>query len=382
MVIDLEESREKIDEIDREIARLLEERMKVANDVVAYKRSTGKKVYDPEREKQKLETLRGYVSSSFNEMAVEDLFRQIMSISRKYQYQTLGPGANIIPFRQMDHLEVDGDTRVVYFGERGAFAEQAMYEYFGTDITAFNRATFREVMETVADQEAKYGVLPIENTSTGSITDIYDLLVKHDITIVAEHVLKVEQALLGKPGARLEDIKTVYSHPQGLLQCAPFLREHGIKGEESASTAGAARKVSEENDMTHAAIAGVRAADVFGLDVLKEKINFESRNYTRFIIISNQKVFLSGSNKISLAFELRHKVGSLYNTLADFYYNDLNLTKIESRPIEGRNWEYRFFVDIEGNLLDSGVESVMATMRESASAIKILGNYYSPIQNE
>ena len=211
MVVDLKESREKIDRIDKEITRLFEERMEVANDVAAYKRSTGKKVYDPEREQQKLETLRSYASTEFNETAVEDLFRQIMSISRKYQYQTLGPGAATIPFEQVDHLDVNEDTRVVYFGERGAFSEQAMLEYFGDKITAFNKTTFREVIETVANGEAKYGVVPIENTSTGSITDIYDLLVEHDITIVAEHVVKVEQALLGVKGAATEDIKEVYS---------------------------------------------------------------------------------------------------------------------------------------------------------------------------
>ena len=146
----------------------------------------------------------------------------------------------------MNSLDVDEDTRVVYFGECGAFSEQAMLEYFGDKITAFNKTTFRDVIETVANGEAKYGVVPIENTSTGSITDIYDLLVEHDITIVAEHVVKVEQALLGVPGAKTEDIKEVYSHPQGLLQCAPFLEEHGIQGIEYASTAGAAKKVAEE----------------------------------------------------------------------------------------------------------------------------------------
>ena len=159
MVVDLKESREKIDKIDREITRLFEERMEVANDVAAYKRSTGKKVYDPEREQQKLDTLRGYASTEFNETAVEDLFRQIMSISRKYQYQKLGPGAATIPFQQVDALDVDEDTRVVYFGERGAFSEQAMLEYFGDRITAFNKTTFRDVIETVANGEARNMVL-------------------------------------------------------------------------------------------------------------------------------------------------------------------------------------------------------------------------------
>lgn len=376
MIVDLAESREKIDRIDQQITKLFEERMKVANDVAAYKRSTGKKVFDPERENQKIQTLRGLANSEFNETAIEDLFRQIMSISRKYQYQKLGPSVNDIPFRQVEQLDVNEDTRIVYFGEKGAFTEQAMLEYFGEHIMALNKTTFRDVMETVANGDAKFGVLPIENTSTGGITDIYDLLVEYDITIVAEHVVKVEQALLGKPGAKLEDIRTVYSHPQGLMQCSKFLEDHPqMHCEEFASTAGAAKKVAQEDDLSQAAIASTRAAKAFGLDVLKEAINYQSQNYTRFIIISNQKIFLSDANKISLAFEIKHQAGSLYNMLANFYYNDLNLTKIESRPIEGRSWEYRFFVDVEGNLKDSGVGNAMATIEEFASKLQILGNF-------
>ena len=374
MVVDLKESREKIDRIDKEITRLFEERMEVANDVAAYKRSTGKKVYDPEREQQKLKTLRSYASTEFNETAVEDLFRQIMSISRKYQYQTLGPGAATIPFEQVEHLDVNEDTRVVYFGERGAFSEQAMSEYFGDKITAFNKTTFRDVIETVANGEAKYGVIPIENTSTGGINDTYDLLLDYDITIVAEHVVKVEQALLGKPGAKISDIKKVYSHPQGIMQCSKFITEQGMESESYMSTSSAAKKVAEEDDISQGAIASTRAAKLFGLDVLKESINFENSNYTRFIIVTNQKVFLSNANKISLSFEIKHQAGALYNMLSNFYYNDLNLTKIESRPIENRNWEYQFFVDIEGNLNDPGVRNALACISECAKQLTILGN--------
>lgn len=374
MIVDLAESRAKIDEIDRQITKLFEERMEVANDVAAYKRSTGKKVYDPERENEKIRTLRGLAGNAFNETAVEDLFRQIMSISRKYQYQMLGTNANEIPFQQVAALDLDKDTPIVYFGEKSAFSEQAMLECFGENITSSNKKTFREVMQAVADGEAEYGVLPIENTSTGGISDIYDLLIEYDISIVAEHVVKVEQALLGKPGADLNKIRKVYSHPQGLMQCSKFLEEHPqMEGEEYASTASAARKVAQEDDMTQAAIASVRAAKEFGLEVLKESINYQSQNFTRFIVISNQKIFLADANKISLVFELKHEAGTLYNMLANFYYNDLNLTKIESRPIEGRSWEYRFFVDVEGNLMDSGVRNALATIQEFASKLQILG---------
>lgn len=377
MVVDLAESREKIDEIDQQIVRLFEERMKVVEDVAAYKKSTGKKILDPAREKEKIEKLKKLAQDEYNQTGIEDLFRQIMSTGRKYQYRLLGQQNFDLPFHPVDHLDVDEDTRVVCFGEPGAFSEQAMEEVFGKNITSFHKSTFRDVLQAVADGDAKYGVVPIENTSTGGITDTYDLLLDYDIAIVAEHVVKVEQALLAKPGAKLEDIKLVYSHPQGLLQCAPFLEEHGMSTKSYSSTSAAAKKIAQEDNLTQAAIASVRAADQFGLEVLQESINFSDKNYTRFIVISNQRVFVSDADKISLCFEIKHQAGSLYNLLGNFYYNNLNLTKIESRPIEGRNWEYRFFVDIEGNLNTPEVGNALDSIHEFASQVRILGNVAS-----
>lgn len=376
MVVDLKESREKIDKIDRQIAELFEKRMTVAADVAAYKRSTGKKVFDPVREDEKIKALREMTDNEFNKTGIEDLFRQIMSISRKYQYNVLGTENDLKQvFRQVNSFDVDSDTRIVCFGEHGAYTEQAMEEVFGKNITAINKSTFKDVMETVAGGEAKFGVLPIENTSTGGITDIYDLLLDYDVTIVAEHVVKVEQALMGLPGTSIEDIKMVYSHPQGLMQCAKFLEEHpGILTKTYSSTSAAAKKVAEDGNRYQAAIASSRAADIFGLDIIKEKINYESKNYTRFIIISNQKIFLPDAGKISLSFEIKHQAGALYNMLSNFYYNGLNLTKIESRPIENRNWEYRFFVDIEGNLNQPEVGNALASISEFASKLVVLGN--------
>ncbi|MBQ1994375.1 MAG: prephenate dehydratase [Lachnospiraceae bacterium] len=376
MVVDLNESREKIDKIDKEIARLFEERMEVATDVAAYKRSTGKKVLDPAREEEKIKALRALTDNEFNKTGIEDLFRQIMSISRKYQYQVLGAENDVEQkFRQVDSFDVDKDTRVVCFGEHGAYTEQAMEEVFGKNITAINRESFREVMEMVANGEAKYGVLPIENSSTGGITDVYDMLLDYDVTVVAEHVVKVEQALMGLKGTKLEDIRTVYSHPQGILQCSKFLEKYPqIVAKTFASTSGSARKVAEEGDKTQAAIASKRAAEIFGLDVIQESINFEKNNYTRFIVISNQKIFLSNANKISLSFEIKHEAGALYNMLSNFYYNNLNLTKIESRPIENKSWEYRFFVDIEGNINDPCVGNALASISEFANKLVVLGN--------
>lgn len=375
MVVDLQESRKKIDDIDREIVSLFQKRMDVAADVAAYKKSTGKKVFDAKREEEKITCLREMAEDEFYKTGIEELFRQIMSISRKYQYQKLGTAANEIPFREVDRLDVTEDTRVVCFGEHGAFTEQAMEEIFGKKITAFNKQSFREVMETVANGDALFGVLPIENSTTGAVSGINELLMEYDVTIIAEHFIKVEQALLGLPGAKMENLHTVYSHAQGLMQCSKFLEsQKGIATKTYASTAGAAKKVKDEGDATQAAIASKRAAQTFGLHVLCENINNEDNNYTRFIVVTNQKIFLSDANKLSLCFEVKHEAGSLYHFLANFYYNDLNLTKIESCPIENRNWEYRFFVDVEGNINSPGVGNALASMREYANNVTVLGN--------
>lgn len=223
---------------------------------------------------------------------------------------------------------------------------------------------------------ADYGVLPIENSSTGGILDMYDLLVEYDNYIIGEHIVPIQHALLGLPGAKLSDIRTVYSHPQGILQCSDFLEAHPeIRAVEYLSTALGAKRVLEEGKKENAAIASLRAAGVYGLSPLLESLNKESTNCTRFIIIGNKKLYLKNANKVSLSFELPHESGSLYNMLSHFIYNNLNMTKIESRPISGRPWEYRFFVDVEGNLADAGMRNAITGIKAEAESLKILGNF-------
>lgn len=375
-MVDLEQSREKIDIIDNEILKLFEKRMEIAKDVAEYKISCKKKVYDREREKEKLDNLKETASNDFNKQAVQELFSQIMSISRKLQYSLVNNGNQDVSFKQKKSLDVGKNTKVVYFGVKGTYTEQAMEEYFGEEVSGFSAPSFREVMQAVQDKKADYGVLPIENSSTGGITDIYDLLMDFDNYIVGEHVIKIEQALLGLEGASIDKIKKVYSHAQGLLQCSKFLEEHkGMVPVEYPSTAAGAKKVRDDKDPAQAAIAGKRAADCYGLTVLQECINFNDVNSTRFIVITNKKVYLENANKISLCFELPHESGTLYNMLSHFIFNHLNLTKIESRPIEGKNWQYRFFVDFEGNLSSPGVRNAITGVREEANSIKILGNF-------
>ena len=251
-----------------------------------------------------------------------------------------------------------------------------MEKYFGNDINSFHVQTFRDAMEAIEEGSADFAVLPIENSSAGAVNEVYDLLMEFENYIVGEVFLPIDHTLSGLPGTKLSDIERVYSHPQALMQSAKFQDDHRDWQQISvANTAVAAKKVLEDNVPTKAAICSAYAAEFYGLEVLEEKINHNSKNATRFIVVTNQKIFLKDATKISICLEGAHESGSLYHLLSHFIYNDLNMIKIESRPIEGRNWEYCFFIDFEGNMADGAVKNAIRGLREEARNLKILGNY-------
>ena len=266
-------------------------------------------------------------------------------------------------------------ARVVFQGAEGAYSHAAMTQYFGDQISSFHVDTFRDAMSAIDEGSADFAVLPIENSTAGMVSEIYDLLVEFENYIVGEQIIKIEHCLLGVPGSREEDIKTVYSHPQSLMQSSKYLLLHDWNQISMKNNAFAARKVAKEGDKTQAAIASELAGQIYGLEVLKKSVNQEENNSTRFIIVTNQKIFCKDAKKVSICFEVPHRSGSLYHMLSHFIYNNLNLCKIESRPIEDRTWEYRFFVDFEGNLADSAVKNALRGLRDEARNMKILGNY-------
>ena len=375
-MLDLKEARKNIDAIDKQIVELFEKRMLEAKAVAEYKRKTGKAVYDKEREDEKLEHLGQISSNEFNKKAITELFSQIMSISRKYQYTVLPQTSKLADFKKAEELPAGPDTKVCYFGVPGAHTHQAMEDFFGEEITGISCPTFQIVMEAVEQGEADYGVLPIENSSTGGITANYDLLLNYSNCIVGQYVNRIEQCLLALPGVAMEELKTVYSHPQGLLQCSGFLKEHPELDQiEFSNTATAAKKVAEDRERSQAAIAAKRAAKEYGLQVLKEGIQQEKNNSTRFIVIGKEPIYLADSNKIALCIELSHECGTLYRILSHFLFNGLNMTQIESRPMKGKNWEYRFFIDIEGNLEDPSVQNALRGIKEEAKSVRVLGNF-------
>ncbi len=375
--MDLLELRGRLDVIDEKIVALYEERMAISSQVADYKIETGKKVFDKVREEEKLKKVRSLTHDPFNAHGVQELFEQIMSMSRKLQYQKLVEAGSLgrLPFIGVDRLETER-ARVVFQGAEGAYSQMAMLRYFGEQVKSFHVETFREAMMSIEEGSADFAVLPIENSTAGIVSEIYDLLVEYENYIVGEQIIEIEHCLMGLPGTALSQIKTVYSHPQSLMQSARYLNEHEDWRQVSLkNNAFAARKVSEEGDRTQAAIASEQAAKIYGLDILAQGVNQSDTNSTRFIIVTNQKIFRKDAGKISICLEVPHESGSLYHMLSHFIYNNLNMTKIESRPIEDRNWEYRFFIDFEGNFADGAVKNALRGLRDEARNLRILGNY-------
>lgn len=373
----LEVLRKKLDSIDDQIAALYEQRMQVCGEVGEYKVKTGRKVFDRQREKAKLADVASKVTGNFNKQGIQELYQQLMSMSRKLQYQQLVEAGALgrLPFIRIKDLDKE-NARVVYQGTEGAYSQAAMYQFFGESVNSFHVRTFREAMEAIEEGAADYAVLPIENSTAGPVIEMYDLLDEFENYIVAETILPVVHTLAGLPGTKLNDIKRVYSKTEALMQTSRFLDNHADWQKISVvNTAIAAKKVLEENDISQAAVCSSYAAQVHGLAVLVDEINDDADNSTRFIVVTNQKVFLKDASKISIRFELPHQSGSLYGILSHFIYNDLNMTKIESRPIKGRPWEYCFFVDFEGNLEEPAVKNAVRGLREESQNLRILGNY-------
>ncbi len=375
--MELTELRDKIDVIDKQIVELYEKRMEISRQVAEYKIGTGKKVFDKEREEEKLRKVRAMAHNEFNSHGIVELFEQIMSMSRKLQYKMLTEKGSMgrLPFIEVDTLDKE-KARVVFPGAEGAYTQEAMLEFFGKDVNCFHVDTFRDAMIAIDEGSVDYAVLPIENSTAGIVNEIYDMLVEFENYIVGEQIIGIEHCLMAVPGTKIDEIRTVYSHPQSLMQSSRYLQEHASWKQISMNNnAFAARKVAEDMDGAQAAIASAHAAETYGLEILEKGVNRSSTNSTRFIVVTNRKIFLRDAGKVSICFEVPHESGSLYHMLSHFIYNNLNMNKIESRPLEDRNWEYRFFIDFDGNLADEAVKNALRGLREEARNLRILGNY-------
>ena len=377
----LEELRTQLSDVDDQITDLYEKRMKICEDLGICKIKNGYKTFDRQREKNKIAEVMGKVSSDFNKKGIGEVYELLLAISRKLQYKQLVEAGALgrLPFIGIDSLDKD-TARVVFQGTEGAYSQAAMEHYFGKGCNSYHVHTFREAMEAIEEGAADYAVLPIENSTAGAVNEIYDLLVEFENYIVGETIIPIKNTLSGLPGTDISEIERVYSKAEALMQASHFLGEHGDWQQISVvNTAIAAQKVVKDGDKAQAAVCSAYAAKIHGLEVLADNINDEPDNCTRFIVVTNQKVYLKHASKISIEFELPHQSGaqsgSLYDLLSHFVYNNINMTKIESRPVKGKQWEYRFFVDFDGSLEDAAVKNALRGLREEATNLRILGNY-------
>jgi prephenate dehydratase len=265
-------------------------------------------------------------------------------------------------------------VRIAYQGEPGAYSEAAALA-FAPDVTPVACKSFEDVFRSVADGTVARGIVPMENTIGGSIHRNYDLLVEHELPIVGEVQLKVDHCLLALPGVRLEDVRVVHSHPQALAQCERWLQ--GLPGVELSAvydTAGGAKLIHEQGLRDHAAVASIRAAHVFGLDVLARGIQDFDTNITRFFVIARQAV-TEGADKTTIVFALPSQPGALFRALSVFALRNIDLTKLESRPIRGRAWEYMFYADLAISREDVNCGRALVNLAEFARWVRTLGTY-------
>ncbi len=380
---DLQQCRAEIDRLDRQIVALFEERMAVCREVGAYKVAHHLPVLDEERERQVLQAKAELLQDAGLRPQVIALFETIMAGSRSLQRRMVtetdpAKAGDLEAYQAMRHWSGQPLTeqRVLYQGQPGAYCEEAAMGFFGDDCQRMNLKTWDGVFRGVKEGFGDFGVVPIENSSTGSINDVFDLLGQFGCYIVGEQIVPVRHCLVALPDASMDTITDVYSHAQGFAQCRPFLGEHPKwEHHEMVNTAVAAKFVTESGDSTKAAIASRRAAELYGLQILQSAINENVRNYTRFLIVAAEPRFPEDANKISVRFIIPHREGSLCRILQIFAQAGLNLEKLESRPVPESRWEYSFYADFTGNIRREEMDRGIRELIDAASSFRVLGNY-------
>lgn len=382
--MNLSECRNEIDKIDKELVELFEKRMNVAINVAKYKIENNIPIFNGAREAEVIEKNVNRLNNKEYSRLTEKFFTYLMELSRSLQADIIY--ANNKNGRIIDSIEENISTneskrdleniKIGYQGVRGSFSEEAMIKYFGENHTTTDYEEFEDVFLALKNNEIDYGILPIENSSTGAITTVYDLLVKYGLYIVGEECIKIDQNLIGVKGSKIEDIKEIYSHPQGFEQSSEFLsKQNNLKLIPFHNTAISAKYVSELNDKSKAAIASLRAAKIYGLDVIQKEINDKDNNHTKFVIVGRKLESSKDCNKITVVFSLDDKAGTLYNLLRHFAENNINMIKIESRPSKNEPWQYLLYVDFEGNVENEDVKKAIKLVEEKSEYFKLLGCY-------
>ena len=265
--------------------------------------------------------------------------------------------------------------KVAFQGERGAYSENAVYQFFGTDTQVLPCKDFRDVFESVKKEQVQAGVVPVENSIEGSVNQNYDLFFNYDLKVCGEVIVKIEHCLIVNPGTSMDTIKAVYSHPQALAQCRSYLEKAKWELIPTYDTAGSVKIIKEQKLQNAAAIASERAAQIYGMQILAKDIADNKENFTRFFVLSTQDSEPTGKDKTSIIFSAKHEPGSLYHALGEFAKRNINLTRIESRPTKKTPWEYNFYLDFEGHRTEQKCKEALQALEKYAIFVKILGSY-------
>ena len=373
--MDLSQVRQEIDRVDSEIFSLLRQRMELSQKVAQAKMAGGQAVRNRKREEEVLaradQACAPYGSQG------QMVYQTIFEVSRDLQHQMLGSGAALRELLQtaQGRQLASCPQRVVCQGVAGAYSHMAAEKLFPKGDIFFTQQ-FEGVFQAVERGEAQFGVVPVENSLAGSVNEVFDLIFAHQLYLYQALELPVSHCLAAKPGTGLADVRCVLSHHQGLAQCEQYCSSHGWKTRAFSNTAAAAQWVAGSGEKDCAAICSVRAAKIFGLEILEKNIQDSPHNRTRFIVVSRDLYIGPQADKISLSFTLPHVAGSLYNVLSRFALHGLSLTKIESRPIRERNFEYRFYVDFLGSIADDDTLRLLCALSEELPSLTVFGNYH------
>ena len=376
--MELQDYRKKIDEIDAQLTALFTERMQTAAQIAAYKKEHALSVLDAGRERQKLSEIAKLAGEEFEDAAMS-LYSLIFELSRGYQSRLLGTNAELpkkIEAAIQNTPQLFPPKAIVACqGVEGAYSQQACEKLFRTP-NVFYFSTFDAVFSAIEQGFCQYGIIPLENSTAGSVNKVYDLMTKHSFSIVRSVRLKIDHALLALPGAKLGEIKEIYSHEQAISQCSQFLQSLGdVKIIRCENTAAAAKFVAESGRRDIAALAARSCVGLYGLECLQSSVQDQGNNYTRFICISKNLEIYPGADRTSLMMVLPHKPGSLYKVLSRFYALGVNLNKLESRPMPERNFEFMFYFDLDTSVYSPQFIQLMGELQTISEEFKYLGSY-------
>ena len=379
--MNLEECRKEIDSIDKELVALFVKRMNVAKEVAEYKKETGKAIYDAERERQLLEKVEDAAGEEFGDYT-RRLYSSILELSRNYQSKSLaissGLSKDIIKATKETPQLFPEKAVVACQGVEGAHSSAACQKIFEKPSIMYCQS-FEAVFQAVESGLCSYGVVPLENSSAGSVTEIYNLMSRHKFSIVRSTKMQIQHNLLSKNGTKLEDIREVYSHPQAISQSEEFISSlgKGVKVTECANTAVAAKMVAESDRTDIAAISSELCASQYSLEIIKPRIQNTNNNYTRFICFSKKLEIYPGADRTSLLIKTPHRAGALYSVIANFYSLGINIIKLESRPIPESDFEFMFYFDIDVSVYSDKLPAIIDLLEYSLGTenIKYLGSY-------